>query len=398
MSEISIIAVGAPPTFRQQVARAVGTDMEAIQWVPTVAAGEELVASSPEPVAVVALSAAVKDPDALGLADFVARNSPATAVVIVRERAPDGLLPAAMRAGARDVVDLSQGMAELEDALRRALDWSMKVRTAAGDEGSEAVSRRGRIVSVFSSKGGAGKTFLACNLALALAQRSGDDVALVDLDLQVGDVFAHFGQNSTKGLDDLMAVGEHPDLETTLAAGTKLADHLWGYGAPQDPAGEDTSADAIGKVLRGLRRNFDHLIVDTGGGYADHVLAALDLSDVVCLITGLDVVSVRHLSVALQTLLSLGLPRDRFRFVLNRADSKVGLDVAEVESAMNLKVDALIPSSREVPMALNKGRPVLLEAPRSGVAHGIYRFVDQLRSGAAAGQPPAAKRRLFSKG
>jgi pilus assembly protein CpaE len=398
MSGPSVVAIGAPPTFRQQVARAIGADLEGVQWVPTVAAGEELVASSPEPVAVVALSAAVKDPDALGLADFVARNSPATAVVILRERAPDGLLPAAMRAGARDVVDLSQGIAELEDALQRALAWSMKVRAAAGDEASEVPTRRGKIVSVFSSKGGAGKTFLACNLAIALAQRSGEDVALVDLDLQVGDVFAHFGRSSPKGLDDLMAAGEHPDLGTSMAAGTQLADHVWGYGAPQDPAGEDTSADAIGKVLRGLRGNFDHLIVDTGGGYADHVLAALDLSDVVCLVTGLDVVSVRHLSVALDTLLTLGLPRERFRFVLNRADSKVGLDVAEVEKAMNLKVDAMIPSSREVPIALNKGRPVLLEAPRSGVAQGVYRFVDQLRSGAGTGAAPAAKRRLFSKG
>jgi pilus assembly protein CpaE len=397
MTEDRIIAVGAPPTFRHQVARALGTDPETIQWLPTVAAAEDLLTSSLEPVTVVALSAAVKDGDALGLTDFVARKSPASAVVIVRDRAPDGLLPAAMRAGARDVVDLSRGTADLEDALRRALAWSQKVRTAAGDEASDGPSHRGQIFSVFSSKGGTGKTFLACNLALALGQRSGQDVALVDLDLQVGDVFAHFGQSSTKGLDDLLAVGEHPDLETTYAAGTQLAEHVWGYGAPQDPAAENTSAGAIGKILQGLRGNFEYVIVDTGGGYADHVLAALDLSEMVCLIAGLDVVSVRHLSIAMDTLLALGLPREKFRFVLNRADSKVGLDPAEVQRVMNLKVDAMIPSSREVPTALNKGRPVLLEAPRSGVASSIYTFVDRVRSGAEARPAPAAKRRLFSK-
>jgi pilus assembly protein CpaE len=97
-----------------------------------------------------------------------------------------------------------------------------------------------------------------------------------------------------------------------------------------------------------------------------------DLSDMICLVTSLDVVGVKHLSKALDTLLTIGLPRERFRVVLNRADSKVGLDASDVERVMKIRVDAMIPSSRLVPTSLNKGRPVVLEEPGSEVSQAIH--------------------------
>ena len=103
---------------------------------------------------------------------------------------------------------------------------------------------------------------------------------------------------------------------------------------------------------------------------------------------------VRHLSVGLQTLLSLGFPTERFRFVLNRADSKVGLSVEQVERVMNLKVDGMIPSSRLVPTSLNAGRTVLQDHPSSEVAKSIEKLALKL---AAVEQPSAQKRRLFRK-
>ncbi|HEX2032142.1 MAG TPA: P-loop NTPase [Actinomycetota bacterium] len=394
MTDYRAVAVGTPAAFRHQVARALQLDPEAVDWVSTVAAGEELVASSRGSVALAVLAPSVKDPDALGMAEFAARTSPATAVIVVRDRAPDGFLTPAMRAGVRDVVDLSRGIEELEEALRRAVQWSMKVRTGSGN-GAEAPRRRGKVISIFSSKGGTGKTSLATNLALSLGAEAGEDVALLDLDLQMGDVFAHFGKEATKGLQHLTSLGDDADREAVLEAGTMLAEGVRGYGVPSDPAAEAPSGEAIGKVLRGLRSQFPYIVVDTGGGYADPVLAALDVSDTVCLITGLDVVSVRHLSVALDTLLSLGLPRERFLFVLNRADSKVGLDVTEVERVMELNVHARIPSSRLVPTSLNKGRPVALEAPRSPVSQSVIALARLIQNGEAA---PAKKHRLFTRG
>ncbi|MGH2637254.1 MAG: AAA family ATPase, partial [Actinomycetota bacterium] len=115
----------------------------------------------------------------------------------------------------------------------------------------------------------------------------------------------------------------------------------------------------------------------------DLALACFDLSDAICLVTGLDVVGVKHLSKALETLLTIGLPRDRFRIVLNRADSKVGLDAGDVERVMKIEVDTMIPSSRLVPTSLNKGRPVYLEEPNSEVSVSIRRLAQRFTDGPA---------------
>ena len=144
-------------------------------------------------------------------------------------------------------------------------------------------------------------------------------------------------------------------------------------------------------MISTLRRTFDYVVVDAANDYSDATLSGLDLSDTVCLITGLDVVGVRHLSVGLQTLQSLGFPSDRFRFVLNRADSKVGLRVEQVEKVMNLKVDGMIPSSRLVPSALNEGRTVVEMYPSSDVAKAVSRLAMKL----AGVEQRAGKRRMF---
>ncbi len=127
----------------------------------------------------------------------------------------------------------------------------------------------------------------------------------------------------------------------------------------------------MAKTLRAVRSAFTFVVVDASADYSDQALATFDLSDLIFLIAGLDIVGVRHLSSALRTLLSLGVPRDRFRFVLNRADSKVGLEASEVERAMKLKIDALIPSSRQVPISLNRGRPVYLDDAKGPIAKSI---------------------------
>jgi pilus assembly protein CpaE len=394
VSDPKVMAVGAPPTFRMQVARALDVVPETVEWVPTVSAAEEALATLRDPPSAVVLSPLVKDVDAFGMADFVGKTSPASAVLLVRERADNGLLPKAMRAGVRDVVDLSRGGEELREALTRAVAWSASLRTArsGGAPASEA-ARRGRVVSVFSSKGGTGKTFLACNLAWALAEVRHVDTAILDLEFGVGDVFSFYGREPSHALQDVLAVGDLEDRDVIRDVGVKLNDRLWGYGSPPDPAAGSVSGEVIGKVIRALRRAFDVVVVDGTNEYSDAALAAFDLSDTVCLVTGLDVVGVRHLSVALHTLLSLGFPRDRFRIVLNRADSKVGLSPQDVERVMKIKVDAMLPSSRLVPMSLNRGRPVVQEHPKSDVSRAVVSLAEKL-----AGVPTKAKHGVFGFG
>jgi pilus assembly protein CpaE len=388
-----VIAVGAPPTFRNQVARALEQPPEEIEWMPTVSAAESIVGDQGSVTSVVVLSPSVKEVEAFAFADFVGSTSPATAVLLLRDQPMNGLLPAAMRAGVRDVVDMSKGGEELRESLKRAIVWSDNLRSIreASDSGPEL---RGKVISVFSSKGGTGKTFLTTNLASALAKGSGKDTAVLDLELELGDVFSYFGTEPTRPLADLVGLGEDAKREDLIEVGTELAPNLYGFGSQHSPGGGTViTGESIGKVVRALRRSFDYVVVDGTAQYTDPVLAAFDLSDVVCLIAALDVVGIRHLSLALQTFLSLGFPRDRFRVILNRADSKVALDVSDVERVVKVKADVMIPSSRLVPTSLNLGKPVVLAEPRSEVAKAVIAFAQSF-----IGSPDAEVRRgMFSR-
>jgi pilus assembly protein CpaE len=300
---------------------------------------------------------------------------------MVRDHTWNGLLPAAMRAGIRDVVDMTQGTEELRDAVERAVVWAANLRSAgiARSESSNG-GERGKIISIFSSKGGAGKTFLTSNLACAISEVTGKDTAVVDLDFDMGDVFTYFGSEPPSNIPDLMALGEGADHDRVRSVGLQVTDHLWAYGAPSDPTAEAPAGEVIGKFLRAMRNDFPYVIVDASVDYSDAALVCFDLSELICLITSLDVVGVKHLGKALDTLLQIGLPRDRLRVVLNRADSKVGLDSSDVERVMKVQVDAMIPSSRLVPTSLNKGRPVVLDEPSSEVSVAVRqlagKFVD----------------------
>ena len=386
MTDASVVAVGTPQSFRQQLARSLELEPEEVGWVQSATAAEELLIGAYSSVDVLVLSPEVKEADALGLAEFVGRTSPGTAIVLVRDHTWNGLLPAAMRAGIRDVVDMTQGTDELREAVERAIAWAGNLRSAtvaATSEGGRA--QRGHILSVFSSKGGSGKTFLTTNLATAIAQVTGADTAVVDLDVDMGDVFTYFGREPSASINDLMELGEGADHDKIREVGVEVAPHTWAFGAPPDPAAEAPAGEAVGKFLRSIRNEFPFVIVDASVDYSDSALVCFDLSDMICLVTALDVVGVKHLSKALDTLLTIGLPRDRFRVVLNRADSKVGLDASDVERVMKIQVDAMIPSSRAVPTSLNKGRPVVLDEPNSEVSQAIHQLAVRLTGGAEDG-------------
>jgi pilus assembly protein CpaE len=372
--ERRVIAVGPPPTFRHQVARALAADPESVEWMPTVSAAESALSEASSRPNVLVLSPTVKEPDAFGLAEFVGRASPSSAIVVVRDGTANGLLPRAMRAGIRDVVDLSRGGEEFRDALQRAIAWSENLRVLSAPEMPGTTKVKGTMVSVFSSKGGTGKTFLTVNLATALADMTKHDVAFLDLEFGVGDSFSYFGKEPSRPLQDLVSIGDLEGKAEVKTLGTQLLGTLWGFGAAPDPSAAPLSGEAVGKVARSLRSTFDYLVVDGTAEYTDPVLAALDLSDEICLITGLDVVGVRHLLLAMHTLLSLGYSRERFRIVLNRADSKVGLSPQDVERVTKIKIDAMLPSSRLVPTSLNQGKPVVVSQPQSEVAKAVRKL------------------------
>jgi pilus assembly protein CpaE len=370
-----VFAVGGEDSFRPLVARALLSSPESIGWVPDLETAKRILKHGSSRLDLVVLGPNVSDDQSMVVAQRLGRDAPSTAVVVVRSESLNGSFPKLIRAGIRDVVDLSAGTNELEDALRRALEWSAGVRSA---QGTPAETAEGVVVSVFSTKGGTGKTFLSCNLAAALADKLGGSVALLDLDHDLGDVFAYFNAEPRRALLDLVTLPEGADAGEIVRLGTPLEGNVVGFGSPPDPRAQPFGADAVARMIRTLREAFPFVVIDSSTEYTDHVLAAFDASDVVCFITGLDVIGVRHLSLGLQTLETLGIPRERYRVVLNRADSKVDLTATEIERILGIKVDARIPSSPLVPRSINHGRLVWFDSPRSDVAKSITQFAEAL--------------------
>jgi pilus assembly protein CpaE len=366
---VGLVVVGMPLSHRDRAAQSLGVESEWIRWLPSATAAEAFLSDHRGSTFVLLLTPGIKREDAFGMAEYVARMDPATGTVLLADSPNEDFMLAALRSGVREVVDATLPESELAQVLDRALEGSARIRSTRGTSLFEPAQGSGTIISLFSSKGGTGKTFLVTNLAVALSTRSRADTAVVDLNLGFGDAVSYFGAEPPLDLAGLTALPERTDRLSMRQAGLQVGDHLWAYATQPDSMNAGRlSGEAVANILRALQRNFAYTVVDTPPVYDEQALAALDLADVICLTASLDVVSVRHLSSAFNTLLSLGIPPGRLLVVLNRANSKVKLSKTDVEHVLRFQADALIPSNRLVPLSLNRGRPVYLEEPKSDVS------------------------------
>jgi pilus assembly protein CpaE len=328
---------------------------------------------------------------ALRLAETMRVLRPALGVVLVRPRIDTGVLGDALRAGIREVVD-ERDLSGLNAAVHRcrALAAAMREQSAPA-EGAPArpeAAGLGRVVTVFSAKGGCGKTTLATNMAAALADRGRREVCLVDLDLAFGDVAIALQLFPAHTIADAVPLGANVDFTAVQSLLTPHSPGLTTLVAPVEPGGSEAiPASLIGHILHLLRGQFDYVVVDTPPAFDDQVLTAFDLSDVVCLLATLDIPALKNLKLTLETMELLNYPRDRWRIVMNRADSKVGLSISEVEKTLRTTISVQIPSSRDVPAAINRGVPIVLDDPRHPVSIAIRTFAERDIVGPATSHP-----------
>ena len=318
---------------------------------------------------------------------------PAAEVAAIREqtRAPIILIAAgesaamleqALEADVADVLLLPQLTENVVFAIRK----SAHVKRILPSGGT-----RGRIVTVFSPKGGTGKTAIATNLACALAKYEGKRTLLLDLDLQFGDAAIVLGIEPEKTIYDLVVAPGELDAEKLAGYITKHPCGLDVLPAPMRP--EDAELVTEGKLARLLevaRQSYDVIVVDTSPFFHVPMLATLDRTDELVMLCGLDVPTLKNVRLSLQTLDLLSFPVDRIKFVLNRANSKVGLKPKEVEAALRTKVDFEIPSERVVPLTVNRGNPAVLSEPSADFSQAVRKLAATLQPA-----PAEKKRRLL---
>ena len=305
---------------------------------------------------------------------------PAVGGVLISDALSTELLQSALRAGFKDVLTAPVGRDELHTTIERiaAALPGVSLPTAITPRAED--DPRARMITVFSTKGGAGKSVLATNIAVSLAKQESRPVILVDADLQFGDVSVmlklaprHTIVDAVSSLDKL-----DPGLLRRL-----LVEHepsgLLVLSAPLEPAFADQiQAKQMIQVIEMLRTMGAYVIVDTPAHFNDVVLGLIEESDDVLLVAGLDIPNIKNVRIGLQTLRLLNTPMHKIRLVLNRANSKVKLDVAEVERTLQVKAESRIPSDVSVPQSVNKGEPIVLDAPRSGPARAIEELVKLL--------------------
>lgn len=326
----------------------------------------------------IVLGPSVDQVDVYSLAEELRVSRPSLGVVMVRRRIDTAVLSDALRAGVREVVQ-ERDLAGLAVAVRRQREIASRLREQldTGDA-SAAPSHHGRVVTVFSAKGGCGKTTLATNLAASLADSGRGSVALLDLDLAFGDVAIALQLFPSHTIADAVPIGEDLDGPALQSLLTAHRSGLKALVAPMEPsAGESIDVTLVTRILDLLREEFDYVIVDSPPALDDNVLAAFDRSDVVALLATLDIPALKNLKLTLETLDLISFPRDRLKIVLNRADSKVGLALSEVEKTLKAPIVAQIPSSREVPASTNRGVAIVSDDPKSPVSVAIKKFIDE---------------------
>ncbi len=312
---------------------------------------------------------------------------PACSAIMVVYELTAGVLQQAIRAGVDDVVAVSADDAELLDAISRASSRVLaRGQSTRAPSPASAAQSPGRVVSVFCTKGGTGKSVVAINLAVALAKRTIQPVVLVDADLQFGDVALMLQLQPTHTIAEAVQAGDRLDgamLENLLLRHPPSG--LLVLAAPTEPSSADQIGRAdIARILDILRERCAFVVVDTSANFAEVTLAAIESSDDILVMAGLDVMSLKSARIGLQTMRVLGIPFSRVKFVLNRANTRVGLTEADAERALQLKVDAALPSDILVAESVNRGVPVVTSAPRSKFAKSIDGLADTLMNSASA--------------
>jgi pilus assembly protein CpaE len=309
------------------------------------------------------------------------------------------VLQAAIRAGARDTVAVSDALA-LDQAVGRVGELLSGAPRTSLPAVSDHRPAPGRMVVVFSTKGGVGKSTLAINLAVTLARKTPDRVALVDADVNFGDVAVMLGIPPQHTVADAVASVQLGDVELLRSFMARHESGCLVLPAPTEPLLDaPIPGNELVDVCAALQSICGYVVVDTPTQFDDSVLALVEAADDVLLVGSMDIPSVKNLKIGIRALDLGGIAGPKMRLVLNRANTQVKLDVREIEQVLGMRADFPIPSDIAVPIAVNAGVAVVDLQPKAAVTRAIEQVASQLMvSGTPAAATGKRRRRKRARG
>jgi pilus assembly protein CpaE len=356
---------------------------------------------------VVLMDINMPDMDGISATEAIRAKQPAVQVVILSVQGDQNYMRRAMLAGARDFLTKPPMGDELISAIRRAgaMAQSEKSKSAqiavapiSGNAGTIAGYGvpKGKIVTIYSPKGGTGCTTLAVNLALTLNNED-TRVALVDGNLQFGDVAVFINEQGKNTIIDLAPRAEELDPEIVEEVMLKHATSgLHVLAAPSRPEyAERVSSGQFTKVLEYLRQMYAYVIVDTASLLTDATLAAIDVSDLIVLVTTQDIPAIKNCRLFLDLLQTLGIERDRILFVMNRYDKRINITPDRVTENLKQEIVSVVPFDEQTATkAVNRGIPFVLDSKNQPAARGVFSLAENVRARVAAQETAAEPNRV----
>jgi pilus assembly protein CpaE len=296
-------------------------------------------------------------------------------IILLTSEVTTELFKRALKLNIHDVLEFPFENKDFKESMQRAKDVF-----DAESENIDKVTHFSKKIMFFSTKGGSGNTFIAINFALALRQRTKKEVILFDANYQLGDIALMLGLYPRNTIFDLMTVNKY-DPETLNIFLTTHSSGIKVLPSPTDPSQSETIGSEVSiKVLEELSKVGDYIVIDAPFGFSDIVLSFLENIDHLFIVSTKDLPSIKNLKICLQVLDKLKFNKEKLTVILNRADSKVEIEIDEIEKTINRKIELKIPSDRIVPVSINKGTPAFISFPRSVVSKNIYKLTDILLS------------------
>ncbi|HAX68983.1 MAG TPA: response regulator [Anaerolineales bacterium] len=344
---------------------------------------------------VVLMDINMPDIDGITATEEIRRKSPHVQVVILSVQGDQNYMRRAMLAGARDFLTKPPMGDELISAIKRAGDMAhaerekgAKQKVVSSASGSSVMMpglspvANGKIITVYSPKGGAGCTTLAVNLAIALNNEDTRAV-LVDANLQFGDVSVFLNEQGKNTILELAP--RINDLEPDVVEEILVKHEASGIrvlGAPQRPEmAEKVSSDNFSKVLQMLQRMYSYVIVDTSPILTDVILSTFDVTDIILLVTTQEIPAIKNARLFLDLVHTMGINKDRIVFAMNRHDKRIGITPERISENLKHEIAATIPLDEKVAItAVNRGIPFMLDNKSQPIARGIFSLAEAVRA------------------
>ena len=403
---IKVLIVDDIPETREHLSRLLGLERD-LDVAGVAGTGEEAIKVAMElRPDVIVMDINMPGMDGVAAAEIISQRLPTCPIIMMSVHGEADQLKRAISAGAREFLVKPFSGDEFSASIRTVFERELARRTqfeatlpavatpvTAGDADDH------QVVAVFSPKGGAGRTTIATNLAVALHAETGARVCLVDANLQFGDVGVLLNLNpKDRSIAETVEAGE-PDGDIIDSC---VIDHSTGIRvllAPPSPEGADlVTPQYMRQIIEHLRIGHDYVVIDLPSGLSDLSLAVMDAADTIFVLTALEITTIKNVRLFLEVAEQLEYARTKIRLVINRADAAQGSRIADVEASVRRPIDGTIVSDGRLSvLAVNRGVPFVVSHPDSVLSRDVIKLARTLAGEAGAAQDQTNKRGLFAR-